>query len=83
MHAIIFDKHYDLCELNYYGLPNDKSARVVELTVEGSVEDFSEVQAETRTPVTIIGTETQFMLSGYTLSEWFEEDGNVKLVYVK
>ena len=81
MYLESFDRRYDLYEFNYYGMDNgEKTTYVVELTIDCEIEDF--VKDVFRTPV-VVCAESQFVLIGYTLSEWYEENGKLKVVYVK
>lgn len=80
MYITSLNRRYNLNEFNFHGSISDSDAvYVLELLINCSINEF-EVPKET---ITIYDNEKSYTFEGFELNEWYEENGCVKVVYVK
>lgn len=81
MYIETLGKRYNLVEFNSYGTYiGDKPSYVLELLLDCTVDDFDKNDFK---GTIIISADQYHIFFCYELSEWYEEDGCVKVICVK
>ncbi len=82
MYIKTFQNEYEICEFHHYvNVVEDEVVSVVELLVNSSMDKLTENEF---TSIFIIEDEKQnSVFSGYSVDEFYEENGMTKIVLVK
>lgn len=82
MYIKTFQNEYELCEFHHYvNVVEDEVVSVVELLINSSMDKLTENEF---TSIFIIEDEKQnSVFSGYSVDEFYEENGMTKIVLVK
>ena len=82
MYIKTFQNEYELCEFHHYvNVVEDKVVSIVELLINSSMDKLTENEF---TSIFIIEDEKQnSVFSGYSVDEFYEENGMTKIVLTK
>lgn len=79
MYITSLDKHYNLIEFDLYATENGSGATyVLDLLIDCLVDEF-----EPMDEMVVTEGEKSYEFNGFQLNEWYEENGKVRVVYVK
>lgn len=80
MYMTSLNKQYNLVEFDLYVTKNGvKGATyVLELLIDCIIDEFEPINEDF-----IIKDERDYVFNGFEISEWYEENGMVRVVYVK
>lgn len=80
MYMISLNKQYNLVEFDLYVTKNGAKGAtyVLELLIDCTIDKFEPINEDF-----IIKDERDYTFNGFELSEWYEENGMVRVVYVK
>ena len=79
MYINFSNKRYNLLEFNFYGLNDENPTYVLELLVDGKID---ELDNDLPTSV-VLGINSLVVLDEYTLSEKYGIGGHTKIVYTR
>lgn len=80
MYITSLNKQYDLLEFDLYVTKNSANGAtyVLELLIDCIIDKFEPINEDFT-----VKDERDYAFNGFKLSEWYEENGMVRVVYVK